>query len=87
MEIASNFEMLSKHEMLVKRIEKGERVATWSVQAEENSFADDLYNGTKAQCLAYAKKYKREVGGKVQIALMQLTSDLCVDFCHDVEEV
>lgn len=85
MKIASNFEMESKQEMLIKRIKKGERITTWSVQAEENSFTDDLYNGTKAQCLKYAKQYKKEVGGKVQVALVQLDSDLCVTFCHEIE--
>lgn len=87
MKIASNFEMENKSEMLINRIEKGERVATWSVQTENNSFADDLYNGTKNQCLAYAKKYKKETGGKVQIALMGLTDNLCVDYCYELEEI
>ena len=86
MKIASNFEMENKSEMLISRIEKGEQIATWSVQAESNSYADDMHNGTKAQCLAYAKKQKR-TGDKVQIALMSLDNKLCVDYCYEVEGV
>lgn len=86
MKIASNHEMENKSEMLINRIEKGEQVATWSVQTENNSFADDLYNGTFKQCLAYVKSNKPS--GRVQISLMSLViigDSLCTDYCYEME--
>lgn len=87
MRIATHHEMENKWDSLKARIAKGEEVCTWSVQYGP-SHADDLYNGTYAQCVEAAKRfvredkrsgYNREIHG---VALVKLNEDGCVTFCH-----
>lgn len=49
---------------------------TWSVEIDANSYADDLYNGTYEEALAYAKSIKADYPDvDVKIVLVSLTED------------
>lgn len=56
----------------------------WSVESEVNSFNNDEFNGTFAECLAYVKEqgYKLD-GHEAKIALIEVDEKGCFEFCHD----
>lgn len=87
MKIASNYELFNKTDLLTNKIKKGEKVAVWSVETESNNYSDDLFNGTLAQCRAYANRLKKHYKGKIQIALIELDERLCVTYYHDIVHV
>lgn len=45
-------------------LEKIEFNKTWSVETEENSWNDDLFNGTLEECIEYCKEKNIKVDGK-----------------------
>jgi len=45
-------------------LEKIEFNKTWSVETEENSWNDDLFNGTLEECIEYCKDKDIKVDGK-----------------------
>lgn len=45
-------------------LEKIEFNKTWSVETEENSWSDDLFNGTLEECIEYCKDKNIKVDGK-----------------------
>ncbi len=82
MKIATKNEMENNTEMLLKLIDLGEDVGTWSVQQDDHS--DDLFCGTLEEATEAAKEYYRDGMDIVCIAKMGLTNingSLCADFC------
>ena len=51
-------------EMWSAFLEKIEFNKTWSVETEENSWNDDLFNGTLEECIEYCKEKNIKVDGK-----------------------
>lgn len=45
-------------------LEKIEFNKTWSVETEENSWNDDIFNGTLEECIEYCKEKNIKVDGK-----------------------
>lgn len=88
MKIATNHEMTNKQEMLIRRIQSGEEVGTWSVQ--NSDYDDDIFCGTYNQAAKMAKKLNREGWAITGIALIGLNHDLCFDYCYrtvSIEEI
>ena len=58
---------------------------TYSVQIEENSYNDDLFNGTFNECVDYIKKngYTREEND-ARIAEIEVDENGTVTFTHDI---
>lgn len=66
----------------------GEELATWSVETEYNSYADDEYNGTYEEAKAYAMQVKADHPDMdVQIALVALTHDGSASVTIDMEHI
>lgn len=87
MKIATNFEMSEKTEMLIRRIQNGDEVCTWSVQ--DSDYNNDIYCGTYNQAVKEAKRLIRSGCDIIGVALISLDSNLCFDFCHrcvDIDE-
>lgn len=51
-------------EMWSAFLEKIEFNKTWSVETEENSWSDDLFNGTLEECIKYCKDKDIKVDGE-----------------------
>lgn len=80
MKIATKYEMANKQDMLIHRIQLGEKIATWSVQ--DSNYSDDLFNGSYSQCVKEAKRMYHAGLDVVGIALIELDSNLCFEYCY-----
>lgn len=67
-----------------------ESPATYSVQTESNTWADDDFCGTLEECLAYIKKgwapEEYTDPAVLKIALISLTKNFLSDYCHEIIE-
>lgn len=64
----------------------GNKLATWSVETEWNSYADDEYNGTYEEAKAYAVQLKADHPDMdIQMSLISLDADGCTDYTYEVE--
>lgn len=80
MKIATNHEMTYKMDMLIRRIQTGEEICTWSVQNSDND--DDIFCGTYNQAAKEAKRLLRAGCDIIGVALISLDANLCFDYCH-----
>lgn len=73
-------------------LEKIEFNKTWSVETEENSWNDDLFNGTLEECIEYCKEKDIKVDGKnariMKICLDENgVIDLWEEYIDDIDSV
>lgn len=63
-------------------------IATWSVQTDANSYADDEFNGTYDEALAYARDIKADHPEMdIQLALIGLADDGCANYTYEIEHI
>lgn len=88
MKIATNHEMTNKKDMLIRRIQSGEEISTWSVQ--NSDYDNDIFCGTYNQAIKEAKRLNRIGMDIIGVSLIALDSNLCFDYCYrtvDIAEI
>ena len=69
-------------------VASGDQLATWSVETECNSYADDEYNGTYEEAKAYAVQLKADHPDMdIQMSLISLDADGCTDYTYEIEHI